>query len=724
MLERDLADMCAKLPLFFTSVLLLSVALLQLCPASSVADIHARIITQFRLDSLTSSPIRGVADIYSYMADFEQHNEEVQATSMKYWCESRYATHYWDAELGVPRWACASPRQYALGDSTDASWSWTSLNGYGRRLGSPPACEDDDAALQNETGAAGATCSGSPSVCDSLLGPMLCPLSCGMCAPWQYNRTARFNWPQVTMLPAMVYQTRFSPGDCRGFASVYNEQRSNPALWVLPPLDGAKHGDVLACVDRSRPLEDDFAHRVPDPDGGETPVTPKHSFLGKTVYPDLLLSPARTIQTMQAVQWLDGQTDTLALGTMIYTEGIEVFTSLSVEFVFNQVGTVTPSYTLVSYRDLISGVKTTFVVCLSLAAVCALLGVILSVFTLCQDRAQCKLGLVFFELCSRSALLVFAFVLLISWGQQSSKSEEYDSLLHTFLDMQGTAAEDVKTAMQGYFDVKAQIYSDTSWLQRMKLAAYLVLYMQFAQLLLYLSAHPKLGVLTSTISRAAGHLANFLILFWLTFLSLAFVAHWMLGEYVPAFSTFGGAVESQARMLYGEFIYAGGAEFLTSGYTAVYWLYAGTYMCVVFFLLLNFFLAIIVDAFVDVKSGFETSPAILHGFLTDLLWVTAAALRWRRGRWPPRSKILEVLGSELDQAGAEDAVATWVKRLSAQDAEAPAEEGEPPQKAMTITAARLMDAVPGLTEDKLAELLHHYFSMSSRFLCKNLGDLV
>merc|ERR1719221_898530 len=123
----------------------------------------------------------------------------------------------------------------------------------------------------------------------------------------------------------------------------------------------------------------------------------------------------------------------------------------------------------------------------------------------------------------------------------------------------------------------------------MKLAAYLVLYMQFVQLILYLSAHPKLGVLTATIYRAAGHLANFFILFWLTFLSLGFVAHWMLGEYIPAFATFGGTVESQTRMLYGEFIYAAGAEHLTSGYNAVYWLYAGTYMLVIFFLLLNFF---------------------------------------------------------------------------------------------------------------------------------------
>merc|ERR1719382_258939 len=112
------------------------------------------------------------------------------------------------------------------------------------------------------------------------------------------------------MLPPMIYQTRFSVGDCHGFANIYNEQTSNPALWVLPPLDGTKYGNILNCVDRSKPLEDDFALRVPDTDGGEHLETYKHSFLGKTVYPELLSSPDLTIRELQAVQWLDGQTDT------------------------------------------------------------------------------------------------------------------------------------------------------------------------------------------------------------------------------------------------------------------------------------------------------------------------------------------------------------------------------------------------------------------------------
>lgn len=750
-LERDITEMCAKLPLFFASVVFLVVALVEFSPASSVADIHTRIITQFRLDTLTASsnPIRDVADIYSYISDFEQHNGEIQATSTRYWCESRYATHYWDAELHLPRWACASPRQYAIGISTDPTWSWTSLNpppppaapaagaegaaGAGdRRLraadayipeGAAPDCEDNDAALQSEMGVANLTCASYPDICDASLAPLICPLSCGMCAPWEYNQTARFSTPQVTMLPVMIYQTRFSLGDCQGFATIYNEQTSNPALWELPPLDGAKYGSILECVDRSKPLEDDVALRLPKPNGGEQTVTEKHSFLGKTVYPHLLLSPAHTIQKLQAAQWLDGQTDTLTLSTMIYTEGLEVFTSLSVEFVFNQVGSVTPSYTLVSFRDMISGVKTTFIVCLVLAVMCALLGTLMSVWSLYLNRALCTMGFVVFELCSRLAILVFALVLLISWSQLISKSEEYNSLLHTFLDLPSTSHEERETAMQMYFDVKALIYSDTSWLQRVKLAAYLVLYMQFVQLILYLSAHPKLGLLTATISKAAGHLAHFFIIFWTTFLSLGFVAHWMLGEYIPAFATFGGTVESQARMLFGEFIYASGAEQLTSGYTAVYWLYAGTYMFVIFFLLLNFFLAIIVDAFVVVKDGIEGTPTILHGFLTDLLWVAVAAFRWRRRRWPPRSKILEVLSSALDeQFNTDDAGGTWVKRLSAGDDAAPKEE--PCAKTNTITMSRLMDSVPGFTEDKLAEFLHHYYSMSSRFLCKNFGDLV
>ena len=47
-------------------------------------------------------------------------------------------------------------------------------------------------------------------------------------------------------------------------------------------------------------------------------------------------------------------------------------------------------------------------------------------------------------------------------------------------------------------------------------------------------------------------------------------------------------------MIFGEFIYADGASELSGVMMFIYWLYAFTFMIVMFFTLLNFFLAIIV----------------------------------------------------------------------------------------------------------------------------------
>jgi len=190
----------------------------------------------------------------------------------------------------------------------------------------------------------------------------------------------------------------------------------------------------------------------------------------------------------------------------------------------------------------------------------------------------------------------------------------------------------------------------------------------------------------------------------------------MLGEYLPQFSTFGKTMESQARMMFGEFIYADGAHHLSAGYTAMYWIYAGTYMLIVFFIMLNFFLAIIVDAFVEVKERMEdeSSPLILNSLGGDLFLTFQANLRWRYGAWPPRSKFIEALKRAID----EQTENSWVKQLASED---PVEEESKPK--VTVSIKRLLTDVPGLTEDKLAQFLHFYFSLSPHVLCKRSKEV-
>merc|ERR1740129_246999 len=599
-----------------------------------------------------------------------------------------------------------SPRQYALTISTNDEWKWSSINSGGsdagegddsrrrdgghRRLGTSgaahnaaskqaPPCIDRDEQLQKEEGDPSLTCANYAHACEIDLGIELCPYTCGYCAPWHYNQTKRFDKPQVTMLPVVLYQTRFAMAECHGFAETYSDQPTNPALWMLPPLDGERFGALLTCVDRSTPLQDDYALSVDCPAGmdgdlhcknGVEKFTAKSSFHGMTVFPKMLIEPKHDLEVLEAVQWLDAQTDTVTLSTMIYTEDIEVFTSLSVDFTIDIAGNVNPTYTMVSYRDMLKESKSKFIICLIICSACNVLGLITKAWELYSNRKECRCGLVMYEFISRLSLVAYPVALLISWSQQIPMSEEYDLLLHTYLDVESSSKEEMRVALQKYFDVKTHIYEETTWLKGMKIGAYVVLYIQFLQLILYMSAHPKLGVLTETIRKALVHLLHFFFLFGAIFASLAFVAFWMLGEQLRPFQSFGNSMETQARMMFGEFIYADGAHHLSDSFTAMYWVYACSFMLIVFFLLLNFFLAIIVDAFIKVKGmqENESTPMVLHDLFYDLLIVARLNLRWRMRRWPPRGEFLELLRKAIK----EQTEMHWAKQLKSEEVE----EGE------------------------------------------------
>mmetsp|Transcript_19642 Transcript_19642/g.45756 ORF Transcript_19642/g.45756 Transcript_19642/m.45756 type:complete len:913 (+) Transcript_19642:146-2884(+) len=701
-LERDLSQMMIKLPNFLVCLLCFLVALCEFSPPASVHNVHQHIYHHFHLGDITN--VHELEQVYPYIATFVEKNEELQATSYKYWCEERYADHHWDHSIHAPVWSCPSPRMHSLGLSSDSSHSWTSqctgaaeaenhchgayeshaddhstdaghTSGDATTTADPhhrllrrrrlaggsgssdshavqenPPCEDNDLLLQEEEGDPHVTCHHhAAEVCEIDLGILACPYTCGYCAPFVYSHFKLFEKPQVVMLPVMLYQTRFEPMECHGLAETYEAQPYNPQLTLLPALDGYRNGRVLTCVDRSKHYEGAYRaeHECPH-DGPELYCgtdgilrdTPLHHFHGIPIYPKVMIEPSRDLNQMKALDWIDLYTEEVTLSTMVYTEGMEVFTSVSIIFSQDEAGTVHGRHKLVSYRDLIKGSKALFIACLLVCSIGAAIGAGMAVYEMVRHPEHCKWGFQLYELVSRLLLFAYPLVLLISWTQQTPMAEEYDHLLHTFIDTPGIGHEDLENMITSYFEVKTHMYEETQWLLNHRCAAYLVVYVQFLQLIFYFSAHPKMAVLTSTINKAMGNIVHFLMLFFILFFMLAFMAHWMLGEHITVFGTYGDTISAQGRMIFGEFIYADGADELHGIYVVMYWLYAFTFMMIVFFTLLNFFLAIIVDAFADVKSSNEALTTV-HGFITDLIslfWTISVSYK---RRWPANRALLE-----------------------------------------------------------------------------------
>mmetsp|Transcript_18300 Transcript_18300/g.57377 ORF Transcript_18300/g.57377 Transcript_18300/m.57377 type:complete len:610 (+) Transcript_18300:378-2207(+) len=483
----------------------------------------------------------------------------------------------------------------------------------------------------------------------------LCPETCGFCPPYQYDHVRRFDRPQVTMFPVMIYQKRFMKADCHGFAQVYEAQKHNPALIMLPALDGRRNAEILTCIDRSKRQESEHALELkctPDTPAyycknGKVLMTRKHTFLNEVIYPILLVEPHRDIERMKQVEWIDLQTESFSLSTVVYTEGVEVFSSLTVEFKMDVAGNVDGHFRLVSYHDLHGTSRSIFVACLCTCIAGGFVGVILSIYNILKFPTKDRRFLLGFELLSRLLLVVYPVVLLVGWSLQTPMAAEFEQLLHTFLDLPSVSEARLDGAIQQYFDTKSHMHEENTWLERHCGIAYWVCYVQFLQMIFYFNAHPKMAVLTATVRTALSNLGHFAVLFSFLYLMLGFMAHWMLGPHLKEFGTMSNTVRSQARMLAGEFIQANQAEALRGQMLAMYWLYAMTFLLVMVWTLMNFFLAIIVDAFVEIRER-NSKCSAARDLVTDLVSVWwARVLSWRCG-WPKRRALLKYFNKLVD----------------------------------------------------------------------------
>jgi hypothetical protein len=132
---------------------------------------------------------------------------------------------------------------------------------------------------------------------------------------------------------------------------------------------------------------------------------------------------------------LDLQTDTVWVSSMIYTQGTEIYTSLSVQFEIDDSGSISALPVLKSFIDLkVLGRVTTFIAMSIVTLFFACLGLIQSCYLVCCGQKENSQ--ILFEFFSRIVLVAYMLWLLV--GSQSMKpmSEEYYDLLDTFLTLE------------------------------------------------------------------------------------------------------------------------------------------------------------------------------------------------------------------------------------------------------------------------------------------------
>ena len=177
---------------------------------------------------------------------------------------------------------------------------------------------------------------------------------------------------------------------------------------------------------------------------------------------------------------------------------------------------------------------------------------------------------------------------------------------------------------------------------------------------------PRLGVVTRSLWLAGPDLIHFAIVAGMVFVGYSMMAHLIFGNAIKAFATFGDSINTCFEILLGNIDVNTDLRNLGGLQSVAGALFFWSYELLVFMVLLNFLLAIIVDAFSEVKE--KTHETV--GIHTELYTLLRDKWRGLLGRCSPNYISDQKLGALLRQWAGEDDKEEAKKAAAAQAAEA------------------------------------------------------
>eukprot|EP00397_Hematodinium_sp_SG-2012_P013439 GEMP01013645.1.p1 GENE.GEMP01013645.1~~GEMP01013645.1.p1 ORF type:complete len:845 (+),score=143.03 GEMP01013645.1:378-2537(+) len=181
--------------------------------------------------------------------------------------------------------------------------------------------------------------------------------------------------------------------------------------------------------------------------------------------------------------------------------------------------------------------------------------------------------------------------------------------------------------------------------------AYILVLAGFFRIVVYMRIHPRMAVLYKTVQTAGDDMIHFFLVFFLLFFVLVFTAVWSFGSVLEEYENLYVGTITQYRMIIGEFPWD---VMERAPNPVLFFVYLIIFGLVVFFLLLNFFLAIVVDSYALVKEQVNASVVERLVFV-DVVAVFLYPFLALTKRWPGRHKLLdEILIGDLDMDNKND----------------------------------------------------------------------
>ncbi|XP_064190727.1 polycystin-2 [Anguilla rostrata] len=140
-----------------------------------------------------------------------------------------------------------------------------------------------------------------------------------------------------------------------------------------------------------------------------------------------------------------------------------------------------------------------------------------------------------------------------------------------------------------------------------------IVFFAWVKLFKFINFNKTMSQLSTTMSRCAKDITGFTIMFLIIFLAYAQLAYLVFGTQISDLSTFQGCIFTQFRIILGDFKFSE----LEEANRVLGPLYYTTFVFFVFFILLNMFLAIINEAYSEVKGDMAQQKSEME--LTDLI---------------------------------------------------------------------------------------------------------
>ncbi|GAQ92259.1 Ca2+-modulated nonselective cation channel polycystin [Klebsormidium nitens] len=155
------------------------------------------------------------------------------------------------------------------------------------------------------------------------------------------------------------------------------------------------------------------------------------------------------------------------------------------------------------------------------------------------------------------------------------------------------------------------------------------IFFMILRILKHMHFQPRMGVLTRTLVEAGPDILNFFILWTIVFVGYSFMGHLVFGRSVDFFRSLGWSITSCFLLILGDTSFEYDLMTLQGWEFGAGQFFFWTFNWFIVFIIMNFLIAIAVDAFVDVKEKTESAPTMPEELAEYAYWYVQSIVKKR-----------------------------------------------------------------------------------------------